>query len=141
MSKLKYKLIYTDDLPDHVGGRCEYPWFPKLGTCVVKIRPKYQDDIGILKHELVHVDQYSRSWLHTIKRTFSTKYLYEIEIEAYTEQLKAYNYTDVKQAEWITDALLNKYFVLGKFKIKMSKEDVMKRLASIIKDIQDGKHK
>ncbi len=136
----EYKLIITDDLPEHVGGRCEYPWYPKLGKCIVKIKPKYQNDKGILKHELKHVEQYNRSWLHTIKRTFSRDYLYEIEIEAYTEQLKAYNYTDVKQAEWIADVLITKYKVLGMFKINIPKDVIMNRLSTIIKDMNYGKN-
>jgi hypothetical protein len=41
-------IIYTDDLPDDVGGRSFGPY--------VRIRPKYRDDEGILQHELSHVE-------------------------------------------------------------------------------------
>jgi len=42
--------IYTDNLPDSVGG-C-------ANACVVRIRPKYRDDAGIHAHEYEHVRQW-----------------------------------------------------------------------------------
>ena len=45
-------IVYTDDLPDRVGGRANGPY--------VRIRPKYQTDAGLHKHELAHVEVF---WL------------------------------------------------------------------------------
>lgn len=45
-----YLLIYTDKLPDNVGGRTT--------MFTVRIKPKYKDDMGILKHEEIHIGQY-----------------------------------------------------------------------------------
>lgn len=42
--------IYTDALPDGVGGCANGP--------VIRIRPKYRDDAGIHAHEHVHVRQW-----------------------------------------------------------------------------------
>lgn len=55
---MKYKLTYSDALPEWVSGRCKYPFLPKLGTCEVVIRPRYIGDVGLLEHELTHVAQY-----------------------------------------------------------------------------------
>ena len=45
-------IVYTDALPDDVGGRATGP--------IVRIKPKYQCDEGIHKHELAHVEMW---WL------------------------------------------------------------------------------
>jgi hypothetical protein len=50
--KLPYLTIYTDNLPPNVGGTAQ--------AFVVKIRPKYKDDVGIHDHEYVHVKQWYR---------------------------------------------------------------------------------
>lgn len=47
--------IYTDDMPAHAGGITKGP--------LVFIRPKYKDDLGLHKHEYVHVNQW---WVATI---------------------------------------------------------------------------
>lgn len=46
-------VFYTDDLPEDVGGCVAYWVVP-----IVKIRPKYQADEGILQHELQHCRQF-----------------------------------------------------------------------------------
>ena len=50
-----YLLWFTDILPETVGGRAM--------MFTVRLRPKYKDDTGILKHEETHVKQY---WLITL---------------------------------------------------------------------------
>lgn len=50
-----YLLWYTDSLPETVGGRTM--------MFTVRLRPKYKDDEGILKHEETHVKQY---WIMTL---------------------------------------------------------------------------
>lgn len=108
---MKHRIVYTDDLPPWVGGRCNYPLFPYfgLGTCIVEIRPKYKDDIGLLNHELKHVEQYSKDWFHVLKYKYSKGYRYKCELEAYKEQIKAYNYLSFKEYVWIVDAMFDKY--------------------------------
>ena len=79
------KIIYTDDLPDGTGGICIYPWFPMFGKCTIKIRKKYIDDMGILKHELKYKEQYENIFFHALKYKLSRKYRYKCELEAYAE--------------------------------------------------------
>ena len=108
---MNYTIQYSDNLPDWVGGRCNFPIFAYfgLGTCKIVIRPKYKDDVGIHNHEICHATQYKRDWFHALKYKFSAKYRLEAELEAYTEQIKAYSYTNIGQAMWIVNALVNKY--------------------------------
>ena len=103
------KIIYTSDLPDGIGGRCYYPYFPLFGTCTIKIKPKNIDDIGLLNHELKHVEQYKSNFWHIIKVVVDDEYIYKCELEAYEEQIKAYDYKTLMECEWIINALLNKY--------------------------------
>ena len=123
---MKYEVSYSDNLPEWVGGNCSYPWYPMFGTCKITIRPKYKDDLGILNHEICHAKQYGRKFFHGLMTKFSGKYRYECELEAYTEQIKAYNYTSIDQAMWIVDALCNKY------NLKISRDDALKRVAALI---------
>jgi len=125
---MKYKLILSDNLPSHVGGRCSYPWYPVYGTCTVTIRPKYKNDIGLLNHELKHVEQYETRWYHSLLTRFSKAYVYKVELEAYTEQIKEYKYTELKQANWIVGALVNKY------NLDVSYEQVGTDVLKIIKE-------
>ena len=108
---MKYKIRVTDKLKDWVGAKVKYPLIPKYGTCVILVRPKYieRGDRGIINHELVHVKQYSNNFFHQIKNYWSKTYRYECELEAYKEQIKEYNYTSINQAEWIIQALMEKY--------------------------------
>jgi hypothetical protein len=56
---------------------------------IVLIRPAKRDDVGLLKHELVHVKQFWRSFgLFGIAYWLSKKKRFEYEVEAYREQLK-----------------------------------------------------
>jgi len=118
----KYKITYSEDLPDGVGGRCFYP-FPYLfglGTCEIIIRPKYKDDIGVHKHELEHARQYTSNWCHAISYAIDAEYRYKCELEAYTEQIKEYKYKSVKECSWIIEALATKYNLnIGKAKIAL----------------------
>jgi hypothetical protein len=122
----KYKVTYSDDLPTGTGGKCFYPLIPKWGTCKIIIRPKYKDNLGLLKHEIKHAEQYHISFFHELKYELSKKYRYKCELEAYKEQMKTYNYTSIKECEWIVKTLLNKY------DLGVSKSDIEKDLKRII---------
>jgi hypothetical protein len=78
-------IFYTESLPaPWCGGTANGP--------VVRLRPKYQNDTGILAHELVHVRQWYRTLgLHGILYTASRRYRLASEVEAYREQLRHYN--------------------------------------------------
>lgn len=76
-----YKLTYTDKgIPEGYGGVAS-AWF-------IKIRPKYRNDEGILRHELVHVHQFWRTFgLHALLGWWDS-YRLKCELEAYREQLR-----------------------------------------------------
>ena len=122
----KYKIVYTDDLPEGVGGRCEAPIIPMIGTCVIKIRPKYKDDIGLLKHEIKHSEQYSKCFFHGLMYNFFRDYRLECELDAYKCQIDTYGYTTIGQAMWIVNALYNKY------NLDMSIEDLTAEVKSLL---------
>ena len=106
---MKYEIIYSDNLPNGIGGKCYYPWFPKWGTCQIVIRNKYREDKGLLAHELKHVKQYHNNFLHALMYKHSKSYRYKCELKAYTQQIEIYKYTKLLQANWIVYALVNKY--------------------------------
>ena len=75
-----YSLKYTDDVPEGTGGYARY-WF-------IRLRPKYKDDLGILRHEEEHVRQfYVTLGLHGIMYRFLKKYRLWREVQAYYIQL------------------------------------------------------
>lgn len=127
-------VIYTDDIDSKFGGFCEYPnllsrVFSK--PCVIKIRPKYKDDLGLLKHELKHVEQFNADYFYGLKYKFLKSFRYKMELEAYAEQIKEYQYSDVVQAQWIIDSLLNKY------NLGISKDIINKDITKIIQQARN----
>ena len=124
-----YKIEYTDDLPEWVGGRCEYPVFPYfgLGTCIIKIKNKYKNDKGLLEHEIEHANQYRNNWFHAIKYKFDRNYRFESELNAYKKQVLEYKYRQVSQCYWIIEALHSKYY-LG-----ISRDIIIRRVENLLK--------
>ena len=56
---------------------------------IILIRPQYKDDIGLLKHEQIHVKQFWKSFcLFPLLYLLSSKYRLDSEVEAYREQLR-----------------------------------------------------
>jgi hypothetical protein len=88
MIKFVYKIlpafvIYTSDLPENKGG--------VANGFIVRIKPKYKSDNGILQHELTHIKQWYRTFtFHSLLYLFNKKYRLSSEVEAYREQLKYY---------------------------------------------------
>ena len=74
-----YSLKYTDNIPVINDGITKL-WF-------IKIRPKYQNDEGLLEHEKTHVWQFWRTCGLHIFFWFSKKYRISCEQEAYKNQL------------------------------------------------------
>ncbi len=58
----------------------------------ILIRPQYQDDYGLYKHELVHIKQTFKGLLviHGLAYRFLDSYRLKCEVEAYKEQAKHY---------------------------------------------------
>lgn len=127
------KIIYTDDLPSGIGGRCKTPVFNfpfnlfGFGKCTIELRPKYKNDKGILNHELKHEEQFRNNAFHVYKYAFSKTYRLECELEAYAEQIKEYKYKNFNQCYWIVKVLHEKY------KLKMSKEYLKNKVFEIWK--------
>lgn len=77
-----HKVVYTDKLI-----------FKRFNAMtigfLVLIRPKFKDDVGIHKHELIHVGRFWKNpLLHWAFYSFSQKVRLAEEVEAYKEQLK-----------------------------------------------------
>lgn len=76
--------FYTDRfIPEKFGGMCV--------AILIFIRPKYRDDIGLLRHEETH----RRQWLltiglYTVLYPLCRRFRQWAEVEAYREQLKHY---------------------------------------------------
>jgi hypothetical protein len=72
---------YTDDMPDNFGGYTR-AWF-------IRIRPKYKDDEGLLRHELRHVFFFWKyGIIGRLLYRFSDRWRLWEEVECYKEQLK-----------------------------------------------------
>lgn len=112
---MNYKIEYTDNLPDWVGGRCTPPRFIfpfnlfGFGKCNIKIRKKYRHDKGIHLHEIEHAKQYKNNMFHIFRYALSKKYRYKCELEAYTVQLKHYGLTSVNKDNFAVRAIVEKY--------------------------------
>lgn len=58
---------------------------------IILIRPQYKGDVGLIKHEQVHVKQFWKSWCtFPVMYILSKKYRLAAEVEAYREQLRYY---------------------------------------------------
>ncbi len=73
--------VYTDRLPDGVGGCANGP--------LIRIRPKYREDVGIHEHELEHVRQW---WItlgvHSLLYLLVRRYRLWAEVQAYRAQME-----------------------------------------------------
>jgi hypothetical protein len=81
---MKYPFaFYVKSLPPNVGGMANGP--------VIRILEKYRDDVGLYKHELMHVKQWFMTLgLHSIFYLLSDRYKLWAEVQAYKEQAKHY---------------------------------------------------
>ena len=127
---MKYRIEYTDELPSWVGGRCTFPVLPYfgMGTCTIKIKYKYKDDLGLLNHEIEHARQYKNNWFHVVKYKFSKKYRFESELKAYKMQILTYQYKQISQCKWIIDTLFSKY------NLEIDKDVITKRVRELLDD-------
>jgi hypothetical protein len=66
-------------------------WFCFLFIMIVRIRPEYKEDKGLLEHELEHCRQNIKSlFLHPVLYCLFSGYRYLKEIDAYAWQLTFY---------------------------------------------------
>jgi hypothetical protein len=94
-----YKVFYTNFfIPKRFAAHTRGPF--------VFIRPQYQNDLGLLHHELTHVQQWYRNPAFGLCYLFSKKFRLVAEVEAYQEQLKYYQ---DDQSELFADFIANKY--------------------------------
>lgn len=105
---MKYVVEYTEDIPVGFGGKMFSPslifkWIGK--PCVIKIRPEYKEDVGLLNH----VEQFNEYWFYNIRYDLSKEFRYKMELEAYAEQVRTYEYRYLSQCMWIVEALYGKY--------------------------------
>ena len=90
-----YLLVYTDRLPQNSNGCANGP--------IIRIRPAYEGDEGLLAHEKVHVSQWWRTLgFHSLLYLVSKKYRLQAEVEAYREQLKYNPENILKYARWLS---------------------------------------
>jgi hypothetical protein len=77
-------IIFTDKfIPERFSGMTYGP--------IALIRPHCKDDIGLIEHEKVHIDQWCRTLgFHSFMYLFSKSYKLKAEVEAYKEQIKYY---------------------------------------------------
>jgi hypothetical protein len=125
----KTSVEYTEEgLKPWVGGVCSY----KLFGSEIKIKPKYKDkDNGILAHELTHARQYAKmKWLHLLLKKID-KYTLFIELDAYREQIKCYDYTTKGEYMWIINSLTNP----KKYGLKISIKDALEYADFMFEDI------
>ena len=63
-------------------------WSAKMNGPVIRIR-EFQDDEGVLQHEMTHVKQFYRTFcLHSFLYLLNQKYRFKAEVEAFRKQLE-----------------------------------------------------
>ena len=73
-------------------------------ACFVRIRKGYENDLGLLEHEKVHVRQFWRTLgLHSILYLISKRYRLKAEVEAYKVQIEASGYRSDYSAPMLRD--------------------------------------
>ena len=65
---------------------------------IIFVDPEFKDDLGLVPHEQVHVDQFFRTCgMHVFLDRFSKDYRFKSEAEAYREQLQHYPLAEYPQ--------------------------------------------
>ena len=120
-----YILKYSDDLPEGFGGTTQGPF--------IKVRPRYQNDGGLLEHEKTHVQQWYAlmglglaivaafmllvspalcpaaavaPFLHSLLYKFLRPYRQWCEVQAYRKQVEVDGYAN---SDFAVTALVEKY--------------------------------
>ena len=95
-------VCYTDHVPEGSAG-C-------ANAMIVRIRPGYRDDVGLLQHELTHVKQAYRLLFlfHALLYLLDDSYRLHAEVEAYGKQLE-YSSDKNADAARFAESICNKY--------------------------------
>jgi len=77
-------IFYEDTLEDAYSS-----WAAKTNGMFIRIRKDYEGDEAIIRHEMVHVKQFYRTFsIHAWLYLGNSTYRYKAELEAFREQLK-----------------------------------------------------
>ena len=77
-----FSLKYTDKMPDANTGGYARAW-------LIRIRPRYKDDKGMMEHELLHVGYWWKyGIIGRLLYKFSKRWRLNEEVACYREQLK-----------------------------------------------------
>ncbi len=115
---MKPTTLITDDMPPEFGGMFECLW-------TVKIRPKYQNDEGLIAHEMEHWKQCYRSLFifHALLYTFHMPYRQWAEVQAYRVQLSFC--TDDNRERALS---LFSGWISTEYRLNISQDDALKLL-------------
>ena len=118
LNLIKYKNLITND--NNYTNLIPIRFAGYTIAFVILLRPIVKDDIGMLEHEKVHVNQFWRSFgLFGIAYKLSKTYRLKYELEAYTKQL-----------EFCADKERSKslfaYYLSTNYKLDISQEDALK---------------
>lgn len=115
---LPYSLEVTDDIPD-----------PRDAAVTngphIKMRPAYVGDVGLLKHEERHVEQWYENFLPWVNKTHL-----EREIEAYKVQLNYYPEDDTPEKRDARVAMFAGFLATGYSDFTITVGDAYLRLKS-----------
>lgn len=110
-----YSVKYTDAVKKGSAGQAI--------TCFITIRPEYKDDVGLLKHEIVHTTQFWRTFgFHALMYLLFKKYRLASEVEAYKEQLNWPPATNGIKEDY---AKIYAGFISEKYSLDISLEDAI----------------
>ena len=119
---MKIKLAYFFPVPVFYVSRLGDGFAGKSFGFFILIKKLYKNDIGLLKHELMHCKQFYRTLgIHAFLYKFSRPYRYQCELEAYKEQLR---YSDQQSKSLIKFAT----FLATKYDLPITIEDAKKDL-------------
>jgi len=99
-------IFYTDSIKKFKAGVAYFMF--------IKIKKKYQYDVGLLNHEILHVKQLYKLLIifHVILYRFNERYRYKCELEAYRVQLNSYDDSQIdriKTIDLFAKAIMSKY--------------------------------
>lgn len=111
-------VVYTDHVPEGSAG-C-------ANAMVVRIRPQYVNDEGLLQHELTHVKQAYRLLFlfHALLYLLDDCYRLHAEVEAYRKQLEY-------SADKVTDAARFAGFICNKYDLQADQTSVENMLKGV----------
>ena len=101
MGKYNIPVIITDIMPKKFGGF-------SLGVLVF-IRPMWEDNEGLIQHELTHVKQNLRTFMYSgLKQNWDKQHRLDRECEAYAVQL-TYSKSKANHKKTYINFMYNKY--------------------------------